>query len=284
MVLLQLVTTSARRAAEARQACDDLQHRWAATSCRTVLLPRADYVLQRAAKRTGRPVGQAQTELDLGSEHLTLTLFDEQAKANISTLYQRVGAQRTERDIQRLGAASATAMGVVLQPTAGGSEDAAAWRFDAWEQVFDRFTPAAMFNGPVRPTPRPVDVLTCWSDGKLNVRRASSAAIEMVVGDVLTRAEIAKLIDDLAQPSDRPRTDVWESTQFSDAQREKLTERLTDKSTTFGLLIRSRDDFQTRYEWNVLRLDLQAGVATRQPHEADRVELAHTVHMAWEAQ
>jgi hypothetical protein len=95
---------------------DQLQHRWALTSIQATLLPRAERALLRAQAREHRPLLQTTATLQLGNQTFELTFSDEQAKANVNTLYDRQPARELETTLTALQSANARRTPVELHP------------------------------------------------------------------------------------------------------------------------------------------------------------------------
>ncbi len=95
-------------------------------------------------------------------------------------------------------------IGGVLQPIRNATTAPAAtqpiWNSNSlavggWGQVFDAAPPAQW----VRPMPgsriAPLDLLTCWGTGAINIRRASDTALSLAAGRSLTIVEINRLVE-----------------------------------------------------------------------------------------
>jgi hypothetical protein len=201
-----------RTSLAARSAEEDLQRRWGVGSCRKAVLPNVEAILAALEQERREPAARYAATLRLGTQRFELILADEQAKANVNAMLEAAGAERTEARLREglsgsglpnrvklrptYGAAvrpvePATSTAAASRPTVSGSSLSAA----AFGQVFDNVAPAQL----IRPTPgtrlAASDLLTCWGDGAVNVRRAPEAALVLAAGRSLTGAEIGRLVD-----------------------------------------------------------------------------------------
>jgi hypothetical protein len=200
---------SLRHVLAARDAADDLHHRWAVVSTRTAVLPYGDTILTAAEVAKKSPMTWLHVRLSLGAETVELLLSDEQSKANLNALL--ADADPATVEIRLRESLSGTGLGnaVRLRPGAvvlPGDEDAAtqpatrptsqpfvADLVSGYGQIFQNLGPAdlvAMKFGV-----RPIDVLTCWGDGAINLRRVTPAALKVAAGTSLTGVEQARILD-----------------------------------------------------------------------------------------
>ena len=211
--LLVAVSRLAGRAAlAARSTEDDLQRRWGIASCRKAVLPHVEAILSALEQERRRPAPTYAIAVKLGGMTFDLTLADEQSKANLNAILSSADLTLAETRI-RLGlAGSGMSNRIKLRATLGGVLqsirsattapaatqpiwDANALAVAGWGQVFDAVPPAQL----VRPLPgsrmAPVDLMTCWGNGAINVRRASDTALGLAAGRSLTAVEINRLVE-----------------------------------------------------------------------------------------
>jgi hypothetical protein len=217
MIAAVALTAAARQSATealaSKQATEELQRRWAVTSCRSTLLPRAAGLLDAAygppVDEDGEPIPDAPrpepgahlwVSCTLAGIDYDLVLTNEQAKYN-PTAMQQVSDKRSVRAAlrslakPRRGAdAVDDTPSVVLRPLIGLNADGTPAEPDAdtgeavevyagYGQLFDPVDPAALLGSA--DAPGPAARVTCWGDGKLQLDRATDRVIERALGPVL---------------------------------------------------------------------------------------------------
>jgi hypothetical protein len=245
--LLVAVSRAAGRAGmTARAAEEELQHRWGVVSCRKAVLPYVEAMLTSLEQERRRSVPRFETAVKLGGVTFELILADEQAKANVNAILEESDAMRTETRVRQALSGSGLGNRIKLRPTQGEvvqvvragvavattgptsrpARAASALAVASWGQVFDAVPPGQL----VRPMPgsrlAPVDVLTCWGSGAVNVRRATDEALKLAAGRSLSGAQIGRLID--------ARDKLWQrrpgDAGFDESPAEKLKELMTKSS------------------------------------------------------
>lgn len=204
-LLVSIGRASLRRAAVAREAADDLQRRWGATSCRLAVMPAIESVLVDQERKVRRPVAVHHARLRLGEQVFDLVLADEQAKANANVLLDEADRARVESRLREAMTGSGMGHRIRLRPDpaavpiraagSGGGGGAGAStapatqpilpkRVTGFGQVFDDVPPAQLI--------RASELITCWGNGLVNVRRAPQATLSLATS--LTGVEIAALL------------------------------------------------------------------------------------------
>ncbi len=217
-LLVAVGRAAGRSAMAARAARDDLQKRWGVASCEKAVLPHVEQILSALEQERHRPVGNFSVSVKMGGETFEMMLADEQAKANVNAILEYADASRGQTRI-RLGlAGSGLANKIKLRPMLGpvielidkeASTRPVAATLPAgdpanrlltlsvggWGQVFDGVAPGQL----IRPMPggkrAPLDLLTLWGNGAVNVRRATDSAMAMAAGGSVTGVQIGRLID-----------------------------------------------------------------------------------------
>jgi type II secretory pathway component PulK len=116
-VALHGVVLSAMNAStHSLDAQDELQRRWALTTIQTTLLPTAERTLARAQAGRHHPLIGTTATLQMGNQTFELTFSDEQAKANLNTLYDRQPPRELEATLTALQPARARRLPVELRP------------------------------------------------------------------------------------------------------------------------------------------------------------------------
>jgi len=161
---------------EANRVERDTQRRWLAVTAET-LLPDSDRILTDTSVADGISMATARFTFDLGHHHLTLTLADEQAKANLNTLMDRHAPAMVNAKTNALSAGTVSNIQPKLRPlgdfetTAAGVE--ADWpAFGSLEQVLASEDLSQLLDGPALGATL-LDDVTLWGDGRLRLYRAS---------------------------------------------------------------------------------------------------------------
>jgi hypothetical protein len=253
---------SFEKAVQAAAARDDLQRRWAVTSCRAALLPKTARVIESARTSSGS-TPEVRLRLTLGGSPIELVFGDEQAKANADVLYKAGGRAGAERAVRELTAAGGADVRVRLAPGAslpvagkGASatvrdEDDGPRLFESWSQVLGDTPPAALVAPRGANGHSAVAELTCWGDGTLNFRTASVAALRHACPKSLGGAGAARLVAVRSKEPDLELWEVLERLELSGEQLEEAERRLTDESSCFSLWIVARAGRRAWYDLSI---------------------------------
>ena len=232
IALAHVARQSAGEALHALEAREELQRRWAVTSCRETLLPRASGLLTQAAQGpvdaegvplSGRRRVPMSTDLRVSCElaglNYDIILTDEQAKFNPATLAAMAIEEKpmTNRALQRIvyelgGFDNRRKLGqqgnVVLRPLIGvdadgkpieddGSESERPDVYVGYGQLFEGVSPEALVGDASR---RGVSSrLTCWGDGRLNIKRAADEVVEQTLEPLLGQEAVRQLLEARAE-------------------------------------------------------------------------------------
>lgn len=205
-LLVAVGRMATQHALAARLAADEAQRRWGAESCRACLLPAAERILLTATARSGKAMPVVRRTMMLGNQQFTLIVSDEMAKANVNTLLEETDAAAVENRLRQSLAGSGLGNAIRLRPTpadlnlfgppttrpAAQPGLAASPTITSLGQIFDNVPPERLIAGP---SEAPIDRLTCWGGGGINVMRASEAALRLAVTPRLTNVEISRLLE-----------------------------------------------------------------------------------------
>ena len=243
---------SLRKALLAARAERELQARWGMLSCRAALLPQAERVFEEQEE----PVTTIRREIRLGSQRFVLVFGDEQAKANVNTLW-RGGRAEAERAVRALTQAAGVNHQIELRPaitsrTADAApDDEPPPPFIALGQVFGDMRPEEL-AGINRDARSAVQNLTCWGDGTLNFTRASRAALVAVCGQHLGGADVEKLLKFRAEQPESGSADALDQLNLPEERRTAIEDLLSDSSTCYSLWIIASPGNAARYELSVI--------------------------------
>ena len=169
-------------ALEAQESAEELQRRWAVTSCRATLLGRVEKVLDEAERGEGndgndgehpayanRPVPELRVTCQLAGTDYELVMTDEQAKLNVNRLLGQSKPERVRSSLVRLmpqlgsgdGDAKVTLRAIDMRRVA--SHNPAQLEVGGYGQVFENATPGQLVGD--RPMDGLASTITCWGPG-----------------------------------------------------------------------------------------------------------------------
>jgi hypothetical protein len=234
----------------------ELQRRWAMISCRDTLLPRAEALL---SKRRGEPVAaERRFVCRLAGVEYELIVTDEQGKVNLNRLL----AGGEEREASAVAAALTAAarracdppVEIELRPRpaeAGPTtQPNAAPRLVSYGQVFVAAAPADLAgDAPHRAV---AGTVTCWSDGAVNIRRASDEVVSHACDGHLG----PEVVRDLLAARRRDPTATLESLLaaadgINDRHKAIVRQILTDRSRCHGLWVVAHGPQRSWYRFAV---------------------------------
>lgn len=269
-LLVAVGRVAVRHSSDARIALQASQRRWAVESARAAVLPFAEQMLVSAEQNERRPAPRVRADVRLGELTVTLVVADEQAKANVNELIRRETPDAVEDRLRRALAGTAAQSHVRLRPAPADLTrpvpDAVPSTVlppvSGFGQMLDDLSPAVL-----RPPAGdgPMDVLTVWGDGGLNVLRADRAAMRAVFMPTLTGLQIERIVA-AREAAFAPRRDrspavppgrsddavglLLQRAGVADAPRRKLS--LTARSACHSLTVRLRDGRREWYDTSVL--------------------------------
>ena len=196
-LLVSVGRSAVRRTADAREAAEDLQRSWGAVSIRTAVLPHAEQILATAEQQRRGPVPSYRAVVDLGGQQFSIIVSDEQAKANVNLLLDGADVPRATNRLRSALAGHGISNAVALRPAPAplklSGRTAPDPAVTGFGQVFDALPPSRLLSS-LPGQPSVADLLTCWGDGRINVRRAPEAAMRLRADPPLTVVEITRLL------------------------------------------------------------------------------------------
>jgi len=246
VALSSMARRSLRAAVEANTTAEQLQEDWGSWSIQHTLLPEAERLITEAEELTGEPTTSLRHELTLGDMNVILFIEDESAKVNVNHLLSKQERYEADTQITELLRETESQLTVRLRPhqwkDAAEQTDPVA----SYGQVFDPCRPDA-----VRPADEETvaisDMLTCWGDQKLNIKRASQLALQLVASPEMDRIAIQRLIDARASSPDASLGKLLAAAQLSEDTLKKIQDKLTDKSSCQSIWLINQTDRQTRW-------------------------------------
>jgi hypothetical protein len=194
IALAGLARRSLNLATSAGQAADDLQRRWGLVSVRRVLLDRAAEILEAqvpdelASLPPWPKPAQVSASFLLGDRQFSVTLADEDAKADLNAIYTRKRDRFLPAIRQLSRDAQFASPDVQIMPNAGSGIP-----FTSWGQVFE-LASSSIGNNASDALVSLSNEMTCWSSGRLNLRRASDSAVREIASLALPGTEVGELV------------------------------------------------------------------------------------------
>ena len=257
--LAVLTRKSLREALSAKSAVASLQRRWGAISCEASLLPIVEAALTDAQEKNNAVQPILRYSLTLGGQPFELTLADEQAKVNVNTLVSHRGKRVAQDEIKALVRRQGSRVKVKLNPhnTSLGSEVPgvpAMPLFGSFAQVFPNMSPDELIDSG-EALYSPVDQVTCWGDGRINFRRASSQAMAVVCSGVLAPQDIDQLISIRTQSPQIELTEAMSQLSLTEKKLEKAQALLADGSLCHSLWVSVRTGDRWRHKLTIFESD-----------------------------
>ena len=277
--LVSVARQSYRMGTDALRARRELQQKWGSASLNRAMLPVATTIFEerdKAARKARLPVPSPELlgNIVLGDVQLQFVLADEDARANVNSLYHfsdRDSAAKTVKELsQAIGAvalnAETEAVGadrmvrpVNTQPDStrpdanadANEEDpeeetlrTAPIAFRSWGQVFDLSRVSNLQQATRR--------LTCWGSEAINVRRAEEETAVEVAGLIIGRPAARRMITDFRKsPANQIRRTI--DRYSTNAQhRLQLKRLLSESSLCYSLWVRSVQKAEVRDNFAVL--------------------------------
>jgi len=240
------VRRAGQLAVDVREGARRLQMEWAARSCRDVLLPRSRAFLTDTV--TGRPRALTRYELSLGDLPLTLVFADEQAKANVNTLARELG--RDGFELRLLELQRGVRRPVAIQWPALPDGTAMPMAFFSYDQLFAARPPVEWFD-PDGPDQSPTALLTCWGDGRVNVRTASREVLHHTLQRVAGEADVATIMKLRDENPAVSLQNVLKALELPPEQAARVARLLCDRSETTSLWVVARSPRRNDYRFYV---------------------------------
>lgn len=242
VILATVMVISGRRAcqlallAQARQ--EELQLKWGVISCRSALLPLAEYLIQSGREDPRRRPTARACRLTLSGMDFRMVLADEQAKANVNTLFRRRG-ESVSTVLTDLQLNNYCPLPVMLRPArlqGGRQPGEPAYAYSTPDHFLAYRSPRELVNVDQAEN-GPLARLTCWSDGRLNYLGADQASLRAVLEGLVDEQEMAALTRFRQENPDATVEEAFARLQLKPERAAVLRQYLTDFSTCFSLWI-----------------------------------------------
>lgn len=297
VALAGIAGRSLSSALHTRTQVQELQRRWAVISLRTTLASRIEELLEHAqrgqaepAKPDDRPcydhppISELRLQVNLAEYVYELVLTDEQAKLNVNHWLDDVSTARLtgwlQHAIQGLPAGSVGERFIRVQPLRSSIEDNQSHpllRLGAYGQLFPQASPQSLIGDRVGQGL--VRDITCWGDGKINLRRASERVLERQCENILSQRQTQELLEARNNDPYLPRESLYQSISNLDRETQKrLDALLTDHSTVYGLWIIAQD---SQRPWYNLLITVGGPVAMHDAQGVPPYQPAQQYEFSW---
>lgn len=242
VVLAPLLVGAAHRAinedATSKELHRDLQHRWAQVSI-------ADAVISSDPYGEGAEVpGRFTFTVMLGDLECNTVVSDEQAKANLNTLLDRVSVNRIQTNLRRITDSGSS---LRIRPLAGRDLTT---KLVTYAQVFAENDPSKLFGQGEGSGL--CDHFTLWGDGRLNVTRAIPDAAKLYLSDLLDGEHISALLESSGPGKDAPVAQLLREAGADADSIEEAISHMTQDSGAVGVLVRTQmPGSGPRHRWTV---------------------------------
>lgn len=245
-------------------------------------------VLIGAAHNQSAVFSSQGTTVTLAGRQFQVRAFDEQAKANINTLLRRGPASAVEASLRSVVSPTRNLVlqlpnvdrrpkNIPLQPCESYSDmlknvDAAI----IWPQGND--SPSEF-----------VQLLTCWSDGRLYLKGATPKAVRLACGDVISKLDADRLLR-LAQQRPKATTgELIDALSLPENKTKALRSCLTDKSECISVWTRVTADPNSTWSMGVSWRTPKPAQENAQPQADTHTRVSsesssrpnHTVRFRW---
>lgn len=242
VVLSPLLAGAARRAinedAISKELHRELQHRWAQVSI-------SDAIISSDLYRENAEVpGRFTFSVLLGEVECSAVVSDEQAKANLNTLLDRVSLNWIQTNLRGMTDSGSK---LRIRPLAGRDLTT---KLVTYAQIFAENDPSQLFGQGE--DSGLCDHFTLWGDGRLNVTRAMPDAAKLYLNDLLDGVHISDLT--LSGESGQGAS-IAQRLREAGVDIESIDDVIshtTQESNAIGVLVRTqRPGFDARYRWTV---------------------------------
>lgn len=231
-------------AAEAARRQEELERRWALVSVREAILPRLPELVQKRLQEQaetgelGRPPRIDPTvkfTVKLGQATLTLTVSDEDAKANLNTILAKTEKEGLRRAAVMLTGPSLQPV-IRIRPDLGAALDRMLPPFSSWGQVY-ALERVSSRSSQIEALAAGTSNITLWGQGRLNVWRSCDATLLSIARLALPDAKGEQLLAARLNPAHHTVQDVLRECELTLEEHEDMLDLLSDESTAFSVWV-----------------------------------------------
>lgn len=213
----------------------ELQRRWGAHSCQRTLLGNAEDIFLELEDRHQEEElpwpapSLLQAEVNLAGMKHRLRLTDENARLNLNEVTARFPEQRRQLLFHLVDNGVSLKLRPNISPQAVRKKR---W-FTSWGQlvslneIWRTRSLGSMLEA--------VSEITCWGNGKLNLRRTNDPVLYQIVGKVISQDVASKLLETRSESDNMELSELLAAMGLRRSQQVRLRRWLTDESSCFAL-------------------------------------------------
>ncbi len=272
--LATLARRSAARTLAVKSSIEELQRRWAVQTAGQTLLERAPELLLQAEggfadAESGRfdrpPVASLRLATRLADQDFLFVLTDEQARLHPNALVgQSNFAQASEslRGLLRSSDLLSDADVQVELGRQGGTGASPGVSVRSYHDIVPTLDPRLLIGTPG--SPGLAELVTCWGDGRIHLRRASPRVIQAAFERSLSAAALGQLLAAVRRDAYRPLPELIGSlTGVESDDLLRLNQGVTDKSLVHALWVVARGPQRSWHSLTVAQGDPDRGPLRR---------------------
>jgi hypothetical protein len=238
-VLASCARYSCQKALQASEAQRELQIRWGTISCKEVILPAAESILQEETE-DGIPTLVEQPNrylfLSLGDMTFHLLLSDEQAKMNVNTTLRYRGAKGIAESLAALQQDMPVRLPQRTAETKTGENNTASTSYSFFDDLLAYDHPTQLVS-PIEPRQRISGRITFWTDGKIHFRRTSPIVFQEALRGMIDDSLLGELLQIRESLPDCTLGEAMSQMELKTSQQRQILRYITDQSGCFSLWI-----------------------------------------------
>lgn len=238
-------------ALDASAAEENLQRRWAELTCQRVLLTNAasiftpiDPVESKDSPPSLLPT-EIRGQLRLGRITLVFCLAAENAKANVNVVADEGGKAKLQQAIRDLSLGDIP-ISVRLLPNKDSAREFPLSQYESWGQVFALDEEVATHDIPEL-VMTSTGQLTCWGNGRLDLRRASDGAVSTICGLAVGESVVKQLLKARSEVPDWKLSQLLIELKLPEKELTQLKNLLEENTSCYSLWIRSSSGKRVGY-------------------------------------
>jgi type II secretory pathway pseudopilin PulG len=187
MLLAATARQVVRESLAAHKAMRDLQFRWARRSIRNVYFETPEAILLAASDYEAPGSTRAEWRVLLGEHDFRVVLMDEQCKVNVNALDETFDDTMLISLLQKCLGRNQWDLAITLLPHKPNETIplSLSSRYTTYDQILKYEHPRQLYSAITNEKSDSARV-TCWGDGRLNIKKCSAAATRMVLQGILS--------------------------------------------------------------------------------------------------
>ncbi|WP_432799803.1 hypothetical protein [Poriferisphaera sp. WC338] len=283
-----------------------MKSKWLERSCERYVLGQARYILETEKQKSGQTrtddgwnlndetqslfFANRSIKIKHNDLNLDICLSNEDAKANVNTLYDQLSGDEVKAIVEKLvnfpdltvkfSASMLPDSEINLGNGTTSTEDSArdnvvdgpsAIQFYSLDQLFGIMT-TQILDSMVKAEQSANQYLTCWSSGMLDYRSADPATIEALLHPKIGHTKVTQLLELRHEAPDLDLSRILPQLDLSEREMAYVNQVISDQPpTSYGMMLRLQSPTRQRYRWSIMTID--------QPNGRDQSDLDKIVHI-----